>query len=63
MGKIYQKRRQFQIKRKQKRKKKLRKLKEKYLAANSQREKKKIAEKIKRIAPHLQIEEYLGTKI
>jgi len=60
MSKISQKRRQFEIKRKQKRRKKLKKLKEKYFLAKSKEEKEKIIEKIKRISPHLSIEEFLG---
>ncbi|MCD6528579.1 hypothetical protein J7K44_03015 [bacterium] len=59
MGKISQKRRKFEIKKKKKRREKIKKLKEKYFAANSKEEKEKIIEKIRRIAPHLRIEEIL----
>ena len=55
MGKISQKRRQFEIRRKRERRKKIKKLKERYLAAKSKEEKERIIKKIKRIAPHLRI--------
>jgi len=51
MSKISPKRRQFEIKKKRKRRQKLRKLKERCLKARSKEEKEKIQEKIKRIAP------------
>ena len=59
MAKISQKRRQFLIKQKQKRRKKIKKLKEKFLSAKSKEEKEKILEKIRKIAPHYPTEEIL----
>jgi len=59
MSKISRKRRQFEIKRRQKRRKKIKKLKEKYLLTKTREEKEKILEKIKKIAPHYPIEEIL----
>jgi hypothetical protein len=52
-------RRKFLIRKKQKRRKKIRKLKEKYLKAKTKEEKEKIIEKILRIAPHYPIENIL----
>ena len=60
MSKIYQKRRQFEIEKKREKREKIKKLKERYFAAKSEEEKRKIIEKIKRIVPHLEIEEILG---
>jgi len=60
MSKISQKRRQFEIKKKRGKREKIKKLKERYFAAKSEEEKRKIIEKIKRIVPHLEIEEILG---
>lgn len=59
MSKISQKRRQFEIERRQKRRKKIEKLKEKYLKAKTKEEKEEIIEKILKIAPHYPIEEIL----
>lgn len=53
------KRRYFQIRQKQKRRKKIKKLKEKYLKAQTKEEKERIIEKILKIAPHYPIEEIL----
>lgn len=53
------KRRRFQIRQRQKRREKIKKLKEKYLRAKTQEEKEKIIEKISKIAPHYPIEEIL----
>lgn len=63
MGKISPKRREFEIKKKRKRRKKLKKLKEKYFKATSEEEKKRIIEKIQKIAPHRKVEEILGVEI
>jgi hypothetical protein len=52
-------RRKFLIRKKQKRRKKIKKLKEKYLKAKTREEKERIIEKILRIAPHYPIEEIL----
>lgn len=62
MSKISVKRRKFEIKRKKERRRKLKKLKEKYFVTTNKEEKERIIEKIKKIAPHLSIEEYLGIK-
>ena len=62
MSKISPKRRQFEIRKKRKRRKKLKKLREKYLHASTKEEKEKIAERIKKIAPYLTLEEVLGVK-
>lgn len=59
MSKISRKRRQFEIRKKRKRQAKLKKLKEKFLSAKSQEEKDKVLEKMKRIAPYLNVEEYI----
>jgi hypothetical protein len=59
MSKISQKRRQFEIKRKRERRKKIKKLKEKYFKAKNEKEREKIVEKLRKIAPHLRIEEIL----
>lgn len=61
--KISVNRRRFDIKRKQTRRVKLKKLQERYAAASSKDEKQKIVEKTARIAPHLaDPEEYLKEK-
>jgi hypothetical protein len=52
-------RRKFLIRKKQKRRKKIKKLKGKYLKAKTKEEKEKIIEKILRIAPHYPIENVL----
>ncbi len=52
MSKISVKRRQFTIKQKRKRKAKIKGLKERYLKAKTEKEKKKISDKIQKIAPH-----------
>ncbi len=57
MSKISVKRRQFEIKQRRKRKKKIKKLKEKYFNVKSEEEKKRIIEKIQRIAPHYPVKE------
>lgn len=62
MSKQSPKRRSFEIKKKQKRKAKLKALKEKYFLAKTEKEKEKIIEKILKIAPHLKIEEWLKQK-
>jgi len=59
MSKISRKRRQFEIRKKRKRREKLKKLKEKFLSVKNQEEKDKILEKMKRIAPYLNVEEYI----
>lgn len=59
MSKISPKRRQFEIKKKQKRRKKITKLREKYFITKSQEEKEKILQKVQRLAPHLSIKEFL----
>jgi len=61
MSKISVKRRKFEIKKKQKRKLKLRKLRELFGQAKSQEEKDKILEKAQKIAPHLSPKEFLLT--
>ncbi len=55
----HKKRRTFNIKQRQQRKKKLHLLKAKYQAASSETEKEKIKEKMEKIAPCLDIEKYL----
>lgn len=62
MGRAKPKTRQVQIKIKQKRNQKLRKLKEKYLNTSKKTEKNNILDKMKRVAPHLNIDEYIGQK-
>ena len=62
MSKISQKRRQFEIKRKREKRKKIKKLKDRYLQSKSEEEKAKIIEKLKKIVPHLRLEEILGLK-
>jgi 2-oxo-4-hydroxy-4-carboxy--5-ureidoimidazoline (OHCU) decarboxylase len=59
MSKVSVKRRKFQIKLKRKRKQKIKNLKERYLEEKSSQEKKKILEKIKKIAPHYPDEQIL----
>jgi len=59
MSKISQKRRQFLIKLTQKRKKRIKELKEKYLMAKTREEKEKILEKIKKLNPFYPTEEIL----
>lgn len=51
MSKISPKRRRFKIKQQQKRRKKVKKLKEKYLTVKNKEERDKILEKLKRIIP------------
>ncbi len=59
MSKETPKRSQIEIRKKRKRKEKIKKLKEKYLVAQTQEEKQKIIEKILKIAPHYPIAEIL----
>ncbi|MCX7779042.1 MAG: hypothetical protein N2259_02255 [Patescibacteria group bacterium] len=60
MGKISKKRRKFLIKLKQARKKKIRKLQEKYILAKNETEREKIIEKALKINPFLTREEFLA---
>jgi hypothetical protein len=53
MAKISVKRRKFQIRKKQKRKAKLKKLRQLFNQAKSQKEKEEILERIKKIAPQV----------
>jgi len=62
MSKISRKRRQFEIEKRQKRRKKLKKIKECYFLARTKEEKEKIIDKIRKIAPHISIEEFLKLK-
>lgn len=57
MSKISPKRRSFEIKSRWKRRWKIKKLKEKYLKAKSEKEKEKIIEKILKISPSYPLEE------
>jgi predicted RNA-binding protein Jag len=59
MSKESRKRRKFIIKLKQKRKKKIKKLREKYKLAKTEEEKRKIIEKALKINPNLTEEEFL----
>ena len=59
MSKISQKRRKFIIKQKRKRREKIKKLKTKYLLAKNEQEKKKILDKVKKIAPWYPLKEFL----
>ena len=61
MSKKSPKRRSFEIRKKQKRRKKIKKLKEKYFSAK-ETDKMGIVQKIKKIAPHLNIEKFLRKK-
>lgn len=56
---MHKKRRKFVIKIKQKRKEKIKKLKEKYLAAKTEEEKQKILAKVVKINPDLSINQFL----
>jgi len=58
-AKISPKRRRFQIRQKIKRREKIKKLKEKYKLAKTQEEKEKILEKLRKIAPHYPLEQFL----
>jgi len=62
MSKVSPKRRQFNIRKKSRRRKKLKKLKERYSQVKTKKEKERIVEKIKRISPYLAIEEILKIK-
>jgi len=62
MSKVSQKKRQFEIKRKQKKRKRIKKLKEKYLTAKTKEEKEKILAKIQKIIPHYPVEEILKSE-
>jgi hypothetical protein len=59
MGREHKKRRRMKIRQKQKRQKKLAKLREKYLAANMDSERKEVLEKVYKIAPWLTKEKFL----
>jgi hypothetical protein len=58
-AKISPKRRRFQIRQKRERREKIKKLKEKYKLAKTQEEKEKIIEKLRKIAPHYPLEQFL----
>lgn len=62
MSKVSVKRRQFLIKIKRKRKKKIKRLKEKYGISKTKGEKEKIIEKIQKISPHYPAREILKLK-
>jgi hypothetical protein len=62
MSKISQKRRQFVIERKQKRRKKIKNLIRKYLRIKTKEEKEKILEKIRKINPPYSGEEILKSE-
>jgi uncharacterized protein (DUF1919 family) len=57
MGKISPKRRSFEIRKKQKRRKKIMKLKDLYFKAQDKKEKEKILEKIIKLAPHISLKQ------
>lgn len=59
MSKISRKKRRFQIHKKRKLKLKLKKIKEKYFSSKSQEEKTKLINKFIRIAPHINLYDYL----
>ena len=59
MGRVGRRRRQFVIKKNRKRREKLHRLREKYVSGSKVRERQEIEEKIRRIAPHLRVDEYL----
>ena len=60
MGEIGRKRRQFEIHKNKQRREKLSKLRERFAAAKSAVEKDRIREKLRRVAPYLPVDEYLG---
>ena len=60
MAKISPNRRRFQIRKNQKRRFKLRKLRELFVKAKVKTEKDKILEKAQKIAPHLSEQEFLS---
>jgi len=62
MSKVNKKRRSFLIKRKRQRREKLQKLKKLYHQSKNPAEKEKIKEKIKKLAPFLEVEAYLKEK-
>lgn len=59
MAKVSVKRRQFEIRKRKKRREKLAKLRDGYSLAKTKGAKEKILEKLKKIAPHLSEEEFL----
>jgi hypothetical protein len=59
MGKVGRRRRHFQIKNNRKRREKLRRLRERYASSKNASERQAVTNRIKRIAPHLSVEEYL----
>ena len=59
MGKAKPKTRNIQVQIKQKRQQKLKKLREKYLNTSKKTEKQNILDKMKRVAPHLNVEAYV----
>jgi len=62
MSKVRPKRRRFEIKKRQERRKKLAKLRELYSKTKSKKEREKILEKVAKIAPYLSEEEFLAPK-
>jgi hypothetical protein len=62
MSKRNTKRRHFEIRKKQKRLQKLHSLREQYLVARTASEKKQVADRLTRLAPHLNPEKYLVPK-
>ena len=60
MGRVSRRRRQFVIRKNRKRRQKLHRLREKYLSDEKVRGRQEIEEKIRRIAPHLRVDEYVG---
>ncbi len=62
MGKVRATRRHFEIKRRKKRAEKYKKLKAKYLAAKNEEERKRILEKLARLAPFVGVEKWLEKK-
>lgn len=62
MSKGSPKRRQFEIQKKQKRRKKLQKLRERYFSAKTEEEKEEIIQKIERLAPYISIDVFKKEK-
>lgn len=60
MSKVYYKKRRMKLDQKRKNKEKTRKLLVKYFSAKSDSEKQKIREKLLKLKPHLNIDEYIS---
>ncbi|HET6371077.1 MAG TPA: DUF6800 family protein [Nitrospiria bacterium] len=62
MAKVSKKRRQFEIQKRKNRRRKVQKLREKFLSTTLRRDKEQILQKIRKIAPHYSVDQILASE-